>query len=242
MSCNKLNNRVSFHSGDFSMSGQQLFTNKIKRNILTVSFVVFTVAIMGCAGGGEKGAKTASFDPFKYALQWKPVSSDANYTVAALGLYKDLSFEIGEFSDVRENKSLIGYTLPDKKIGAEYKPVETGTDVAAWCGKAVASSLEILDLHTSSNGSGVILDGEIHHLTAKEETAFHGEVTLRISARKGESMMIWEGMISGESNVPEYSYTTVDCSKALSEAVINAVYNLLIETSFSDAIAKIKEN
>ena len=211
-----------------------------KKLVCTISFLVYTVAYLGCAGGSKsRVADSSSSFPGRYALQWKPVSSDANYTVSNFGLHKDVIFGIGEFTDVRDNRPLIGYALKNKMTG-EYSAVETGTDIGNWCGKAIRSSLNILTLRTGDDPSAIYLDGEIQQLTSKEESAFHGAVTMRISARKGESMLIWEGMISGESNVPVYSYNSADCSKALSEAVINAVYNLLMETSFADAVAKSK--
>lgn len=170
-------------------------------------------------------------------LLWKPNVFQDDFQLQSLEILKDLDIKLEPLSDSRAVTDNIG-TI---KTGDNTVTVIPKKPVTDWCTENFVNAGRFLGLKQIGTKSGkYTIDGEIINFSIIQDITLHGSIELRISLNK-DGLTVWEGKIKGDSELYLIPSGSDGVSECLSNTLINAVYNLLNDKSFVDAVAKSTE-
>ena len=101
------------------------------------------------------------------------------------------------------------------------------------------NALDSFGIARSEKADAISIEAEILTLSAKESETFSGETGLQITVKK-RALLLWEGIVKGQSNMQLYVRPSPNCSSVLSDALMSAINNLFGDQCFIDAIEKSK--
>ncbi|MHB8416695.1 MAG: hypothetical protein ACYDCL_01375 [Myxococcales bacterium] len=136
------------------------------------------------------------------------------------------------FKDTRKAKP-IGENVEKK----DPRPVETLDDVAAFVTEHVSDKLQEAHADVVTEGANVTLQGAVQQFFVREDDRYHGTVVLRFTLSDAKGKTLWSGLATGHSSKFGHSYDPGNYNDALSDAVVDAVNDLLQSRSFLAAVS-----
>jgi len=214
-------------------------TNRLFKGIILMLAVVF------CTGTSAGNATAAQIDKqdtlelLNIPLLWKPTVTVSSMGVIDLTVFKNRSFTIKPFNDLRANPSEIGKNV-EKKHSGKVLLVTTKDNVAAWLTDRFASILREFEAPVVKEGGTMSLEADIVKFYVTEESVYKADIGLKIRVRSKTGDMIWAGMISVSDQNWGRSYKAENYYEVLSNACVDAVSALLKSDSFMQAVQKSK--
>lgn len=170
-------------------------------------------------------------------LRWAPSTSiaDMDDPKPDLRPIMDVQFQIEKFTDARQDHTAIGENREDE---GRPKPVTTKDDVGQWVSDGVRTELSKAGLDVVTSGGKVILGGEVRQLFSTETGVYRTDVAVRLNAHTPDGKVIWSGIMLGHDTHFGHSYKAENYYQNLSDAVLDALHNLLTDKDFIAAMAK----
>jgi len=176
-----------------------------------IAAVGIGIILFGCVSRGGMDA---------VPLLWKPTVEPKKYWHPDL---TKMQLSVGDFRDMREDKSLIGRNIQDPH---DVKKVRTGDEVGKWV--SLMTKKTIVDYGISiSDSSDAVLTGDIVDFMVEEGEDYKANVNIKFSITGRSGNEIWTGMVSGSSTRFGRSFNIENYYESLSDAVIDAVGRLV---------------
>lgn len=202
-------------------------------------FYCCNVLLSGCASiGGSGGHSSVPENSRITGLEWGPTMGTSDLDSESIELFRSVVVTITALEDVRENKSVIGRTPEDLRVRDSYVPIATKRNVAKWCRNALYRSLDIMGISSDPKKGMLRLEVDLTEVMIADDITQSGKIGLRISAYTADDMLVWEGRISGSSDLYVKPKDSDGISECLSNTVMVTLENLCKEQSFRDAVAK----
>ena len=225
------------------MSGTGIFTRSQKEVVMKlflngyVLFCCFAV-LAGCAATGGSGHSTLPAKSKLTGLEWRPTMKASDLDEDAIAPYRSVTISITAFEDIRENAGVIGKAPEDMRVRDKFIPVATRRNVGKWCNTALLNSFSMMGVPTAAKKGQLLLEVDLTEIMINDDITQSGTVGLRVSVRTADDMLVWEGRISGSSDLYSKPKDSNGISECLSNTVLVTLENLLKEQSFRDAVAK----
>jgi len=172
------------------------------------------------------------------AISWKPNISADELNLTPLDVYRKITVTLKAFDDIRADQRIIGKTLEDKKIQGSFIPLATRNHVAKWCKEGIINSLKDMNVPYADKKGSLQLELELAECEIEDNITQTGKISFNVSAYTGGDLLIWEGKISGNSDLYYRPKDSDGISECLSNAVKITTNNLFTEQSFRDAVIK----
>lgn len=168
-------------------------------------------------------------------IYWNPNVLAEDFMVESLGVFKNIDLGIKPLSDARTNKDNIGtITSNGQSITVIPNP-----DIGSWCTKNLISGLKFLGLKSVTKNGSFSFEGDVTGFSIQQDITMRGDIGLSLSCNK-DGLTVWEGRIQGHSELYVIPSGSDGISECMSNTLINALYNLLNDKSFVDAVKKSK--
>ena len=212
---------------------------KMLLHFYTVFCCIVLFLLAGCATTGGGGGHSSVPEKAKISgLEWHPTMKLSDLDEASISVYRSITVTIVALEDVRENVSIIGKVPEDMRVRDTFIPVATKRNVAKWCKTALLKSFSMMGIPTAPKKGQLLLEVDLTEVIINDDITQSGTVGLRVSARNAEDMLVWEGRISGKSDLYTKPKDSNGISECLSNTVLVTLENLLKEQSFRDAVVK----
>ena len=193
------------------------------------------------ASGSTASSSTASSKPAavkrdrleNIALVWKPTTDTAKLRVMDLTAMTNTKVQINKLSDKRPNPGYIGENSEEQPI----RKVSTPDDVAGFVTEHMKRLTASAGIPVVDSGGTAIVNGELLQFFTQETDTYRGDVQMKITVTDTAGKVRWTGMTSGGSTRFGRSYKAENYYESLSDALIEAMYNLLQNADFRKALA-----
>lgn len=184
--------------------------------------------------GGAAVAKPTVLE--NIPLKWSPTSTlaemgpvDLSTTALAVKIHVDA------LVDNRQNPTLIAQNTgkPDKP-----RPVTTSSDVGAFVTEHLRDSLRGAGLSIVDGAGDLTLSGEIRQYFVSEVNVYRGELSLVLRLKNGAGKEVWSGVATGDAERFGRSYKADNYYEVLSDTLLKAAHNLMVNPGFHDALEK----
>ncbi len=169
-------------------------------------------------------------------LKWSPTSTLAEMGPVDLAA-PDLAVKIhvDALVDNRQNPTLIAQNTekPDKP-----RPVTTSGDVGAFVTEHLRDTLRGAGLSIVDGAGDLTLSGEIRQYFVNEVNVYRGEASLVLHLKNGAGKEVWSGVVSGDAERFGRSYKADNYYEVLSDTLLRAAHNLLVNPGFHEALEK----
>ena len=169
-------------------------------------------------------------------LKWTPTSSLGEMGPLSLSA-PDLAarIHVDTLVDARQNPTLIGQNTEkaDKPL-----PVSTSSDVPAFVTEHLKDTLRAGGLTVVDDGGDLVLSGEIRQYYVNEVNLYRGEVSLVLHLKNSAGKELWSGAITGDAERFGRSYKAENYFEVLSDTLLKAGYNLMINPGFQNGLEK----
>lgn len=172
------------------------------------------------------------------SFSWKPNMTAADFQAEPLAAYKQISMAIAAVTDSRQDVRVIGKTLEDKKIQDIFVPLVTKSNVAKWALSSFHKTLQLFSLTVDEKKAQLRLEVELLEFGIEDNITQIGRAEFRVTATTATELLIWEGKISGSSDLYYRPKDSDGISECLSNTILVTMHNLLTEQSFRDAVVK----
>ncbi len=172
-------------------------------------------------------------------LEWKPTDAISSYDPIDLAAYRQASFVIKPFRDMRKNTAEIGANV-EKQLSNPDMRVTTKDNVAVWLTNQFGSILKEFQINVVKNRGTLILEADVIKFFVTEKSMYQAEVTLKVRLKAKNNTVVWSGTTSGSASRFGHSYKAENYYEALSNATVSAVHGLLKNESFIQAVQKSK--
>jgi hypothetical protein len=204
----------------------------------SILFLLSVFLCIQCSSTGNKliaAEKTNSAIPPKgnTSIYWKPNVLTEDFLVESLSVFQNIDIGIKPLSDSRTNKETIGTIIQN----GQPITVITRIDISNWCTKNLIKGFQFLGLKSISNNGSFSFEGEVTSFSIQQDITMSGEISMSLSCIK-DGLTVWEGRIEGHSELYVIPTGSDGVSECMSNTLINAVYKLLNDKSFVDAIKK----
>ena len=169
-------------------------------------------------------------------LKWTPTSSLTEMGPLNLSA-SDLAarIHVDTLVDARQNPTLIGQNTEkaDKPLS-----VSTSSDVPAFVTEHLKDTLRAGGLTVVDDGGDLFLSGEIRQYYVTEVNMYRGELSLVLHLKNSAGKEIWSGAITGDAERFGRSYKAENYLEVLSDTLLKAGYNLMVNPGFHDGLEK----
>jgi len=172
-------------------------------------------------------------------LVWKPTDAISALEPIDLTVFKNASFTIKLFNDVRKKPSEIGMNV-EKQSAGKILYVTTADNVSEWLTDRFGKILSEFDIAVVKDGAAMSLEADIVKFYVTEDSTYKANVGLKVRLKSKKGDMLWEGTIAASSSRWGSSYKAENYYEALSNTCIDVVYNLLKSDAFLQAVKKSK--
>jgi hypothetical protein len=170
-------------------------------------------------------------------LRWKPTDTISSLDAIDMTAFQHVTFAIKPFNDLRKRPEEIGKNV-EKRLTDRVRLVTTKDDVALWLTDHFGQVLKEFDIDVVKSNSTVTLEADVVKFYVTEESQYKADVGLKVRLRSKSGDVLWEGMVSASSSQWGSSYKADNYYEALSNATISAVYALLKNDAFRQAVQK----
>jgi hypothetical protein len=170
-------------------------------------------------------------------LLWKPTETISSLDAIDLTVFHNAAFTIKPFNDMRKNPAEIGANV-EKKASGIIRYVTTRDNVAEWLTDRFGKILSEFDIAVVKDGGALSLEADIVKYYVTEESRYQANVGLKVRLKSKNGEVLWEGMIAATSSRWGSSYKAENFYEALSDVCIDAVYTLLKNDPFLQAVKK----
>ena len=207
--------------------------------LLSVGFVIVSTGCSRMVTGGAGGATGDLPENTRMVnLVWKPTMTVSDFDLAPLSLYSSVTVSFVSITDGRQDPRIIGQAFEDMKVRTTLVPIATGVNVARWCRGGLEQSCKLFSINVDNKKGTLRLELEITGLSISDDYTQTGKVSLRVNAFTASDMLLWEGNISGSSDLYTHGNETDGISECLSNTVAVTLHTLLTDQSFRDAVGK----
>jgi len=172
-------------------------------------------------------------------LEWRPTDAIGSYDPIDLTAYRQASFVIKPFRDMRKSPAEIG-TNVEKQLSDPDMRVTTKDNVAVWLTNQFGSILKEFQINVVKNRGTLMLEADVTRFFVTEKSMYQAEVTLKVRLKAKNNTVVWSGTTSGSASRFGHSYKAENYYEALSNATVSAVHGLLKNESFIQAVQKNK--
>jgi hypothetical protein len=116
--------------------------------------------------------------------------------------------------------------------------VTTKDSVPDWLTFRFARILSDFDLTVVKTDGNLKLEAEVIKFYVTEESSYKAEVSLKVRLKSADNKKVWEAMTTGTVSRVGGSFKADNYYETLSDATISAVYDLLKNNSFLQAVHK----
>ena len=167
-------------------------------------------------------------------LQWTPTQSLAQMgPVDVSGALLAAKFHVDAFVDTRQDPQKIG---ENQEKAGRFLPVTTSGDVAAFVTDHFRETLRGAGVNVAEGPADVTLSAELSQFFVTEANTYRGELHLLVHVRNAAGREIWSGVILGGAEHWGRSYRAENYYETLSDMVVNAAHNLLMDQAFHAAL------
>ena len=200
---------------------------------MRISFrpAILTASLLACLIGCAHATRPLTDIP----LSWAPTDSITESGVTDTTGAPGLSIQVGDFSDTRADHAAIGENREDPKP----KPVTTKDDVGRFVADHLRDTLRQAGLDMVDTGGKVVLSGEVTDFFVAETDVYRSEVTLRITVSDAAGKKLWSGITSGTNTRFGKSYKAQNYYEGLSDALVDAMQNLLQDPGFRKSLGSV---
>jgi hypothetical protein len=195
------------------------------------------MTIMAVLLGAGVAAPAMSADLTDIPLRWKPTDTISSLDAIDMTAFQHVTFAIKPFNDLRKRPEEIGKNV-EKRLTDRVRLVTTKDDVALWLTDHFGQVLKEFDIDVVKSNSTVTLEADVVKFYVTEESQYKADVGLKVRLRSKSGDVLWEGMVSASSSQWGSSYKADNYYEALSNATISAVYALLKNDAFRQAVQK----
>ena len=202
-----------------------------------VSLTIF--AILFCFSAAAHAADSKA-ELKNIPLEWKPTEQASSFDAIDLTAFVKTEFVIKPFNDIRKKPQEIGKNVERRGTDQDLL-VTTKDNVASWLTDRFAQVLTEFGIGVVKNNGSFILEADIVKFYVTEESTYTGDVGLKVRLRSAKNdNVLWEGMVSTSSSRWGRSYKAENYFESLSDATMSAVYALLMDDTFKEAVLKNK--
>jgi hypothetical protein len=152
---------------------------------------------------------------------------------------KPVRIAVKPLHDMRRNKKEIGRNI-ELRLADRVIYVTTRTDIPAWLAGNLVTVLNDFDANIS-NDYDIALDADILRFYSVESSEYKSTVALKVRAFSRSGALLWEDVVVGKSVRRGRSYQSEHYCAGLSNATIDAVYNLVKNESFRQVVLRQKK-
>jgi len=217
----------------------------ILRGVLVVGLIAIRPAL--CKPPAVRDCWRGNTALENVALAWKPTEEIAVPAPKVIAITPGAAvgaesaapaavrIEVAALTDAREKPKRIGENREDVDHGCIY-PVTTKDDAAAWTADGIRRLLKQLGLKVVDHEGDVIVSGELRQFFVTEGGTYDGEIGFRLDVVSKAGKPIWSGLIRGTNAHWGKSYRLANYHETLSDALIDAVKNLMADPGFARAL------
>lgn len=169
------------------------------------------------------------------SISWKPNVLEDDFHVESIESFRNVHLSFKPLSDYRTAKESIG----NINFNGQPKAIIPKDDIGLWCSKNLKNCCKFLGLEGATKTSPFSFEGEITDFSIMQDITMHARIGLSLSCNK-DGLTVWEGSVEGNSELYVIPTGSDGISECLSNTLINAVYSLLNDKSFVDAVNKSK--
>jgi hypothetical protein len=169
-------------------------------------------------------------------LKWSPTDTLAELgPVDVSGALLTTKVHFDTFVDTRQSQQTIA---ENREKAANIRAVTTATNVASFVTEHLRDTLHAAGLNTVDGVGDVTVSGEIREFFVTETSLYRGNLSLLITVRSNEGKEIWSGVVLGGAERFGRSYRADNYCETISDMVLRATYNLLVNQGFHAALQK----
>ncbi len=171
-------------------------------------------------------------------LEWKPTDQVSSFDAIDLTAFVKTQFIIKPFNDSRTKPQEIGKNVERRGTDQDLL-VTTKDNVASWLTDRCAQVLTDFNIDVVKNNGSFVLEADIVKFYVTEKSTYKGDVGLKVKLRSAkDNKVLREGMVSTSSSHWGRSYNAENYFECLSDATLSAVYALLKDETFRQAVLK----
>lgn len=167
------------------------------------------------------------------SISWNPNVLTQDFIIESLSVFQKVNIGIKPLSDSRNNKENIGTII----LNGQTTTAIPKTDIGNWCSKNLVRGFQFLGLKSAARNESFSFEGEVISFSVQQDITMSGEISMSLSCIK-DGLTVWEGTIEGHSELYVIPRGSDGVSECMSNTLINAIYNMLNDKSFVDAIKK----
>ena len=164
-------------------------------------------------------------------LRWKPTDGTNDLLNDASRTFKVKKVQVKPFSDVRDDKKLIGRNTED---GAT-RIVTTRDDVGAWCATQLSNQLREAGVPVVAEGADLVVSGEVTRFMVNEGETYQGGVVLNLKIKDAKGKVVWSGLVTGGAKRWGRTFKEDNYMEALSDSLVRAFAAFVADPKLSPA-------
>lgn len=169
-------------------------------------------------------------------LVWKPTDEIGELGTVDLTGLGSVEVRVEPFADGRDEPAKIGANMEDADEGKVLE-VTTSDEVGPWVADRFAWAIEQFGIDTADEGGTVVLTGEVKRFFVTESQTYDSDVGVKITLEAPDGTVLWEGLANGSATRFGRSYRADNYYETLSDAVLQAAFDLLQNDAFRKALA-----
>ena len=169
-------------------------------------------------------------------LKWTPTATFAEMgPVRVGGPLMNVKIHLEAFTDVRENQPFVA---ENREKAGKFRQVTTSDNVAAFVTEHYKDVLSKAGFTLADDSADVIVTGEIQRFFVTETNTYQGEIAIAFHLKNPKGQELWRGTIGGVADHFGRSYRADNYYETFSDSILRAVYNLVADTGFQEAVLK----
>jgi hypothetical protein len=195
-----------------------------------------TVLVLVAAAFAPAVALAAKKPLHGIPLAWKPTDEIGDLGTVDLTGLGDVEVRVQPFTDDRDEPAKIGANVEDADEGTTLE-VTTSDAIGPWVADRFAWAIDQFGIDSTDEGGTVILEGEVKRFFVTESHTYASDVGVKISLKAPDGKVLWEGLANGAATRFGRSYKADNYMEVLSDAVLQAAFDLLKNDAFRKALA-----
>jgi len=162
-------------------------------------------------------------------LRWKPTDDTSQLLSDVSRTFKLRKVKVKPFTDMREDKQLIGRNTEDETP----RTVTTQDDVGAWCSTQLSGLLREAGVPVVDEGAQLVISGKVTRFMVDEAETYRGAIAMLVTVQDAKGKQLWSGVVTGESKRWGRSYKADNYMEALSDAYVRAATAFVTDPKLS---------